>query len=186
MFWLSSVAGRSPPGDSCHGPTAPEIEIDQEVNVDRRRFFAAAAVAAAAVPNFVKAQESEDAEFQQYIGSITAVTSMMSWFFDEVSRLTTTATEADYVNVNWQIDVLGAFSVASAAQEYLATVEPPVLFTETHGYLVESVDEVVESGEYMRAGVLNLDLDALTLATESMVRASELIVLANDAMPFQP
>ncbi|MGH2352197.1 MAG: hypothetical protein ACRDJN_11360, partial [Chloroflexota bacterium] len=103
--------------------------------MDRRHFFAAAAAAAAAIPNLVNAQESEDAEFQQYIGSISAVTSMMSWFFDEVSRLTTTATEADYVNVNWQIDVLGAFSVASAAQEYLATVEPPALFAETHGYL---------------------------------------------------
>ena len=154
--------------------------------MDRRRFFAATAAAAVALPSLVKAQGSEDAEFQQYIGSISAVTSMMSWFFDEVSRLTTTANEADYVNVNWQIDVLGAFSVASAAQEYLDAVEPPALLEETHGYLVESVDEVVESGQFMRTGVLNLDLDALTLATESMVRASQLIVQANEAMPFQP
>jgi hypothetical protein len=103
-----------------------------------------------------------------------------------VSRLTTNTTDADFVDPNWQIDVLGPFTIASAAQQYLGTITPPSLMEESHGYLVDSIDNIVIAGDQMRDGVLNQDVSSINLAAESMVRANELITQANDAMPSVP
>jgi hypothetical protein len=105
------------------------------------------------------------------------------WFFDEVGTLTSNSTEADYVDEEWRLDVLGPFSIASTAQEVIATLVPPSLLAEAHGYLAESVDHLVIAGEYMRDGVLNLNVESINLAVESMLRANDLIDQANEAMP---
>jgi hypothetical protein len=152
--------------------------------MDRRRFVVAVAAAApAAVSAKLARAQDTDAEFQQYIGSITAIMNMLGWFFDEVGTLTSNSTEADYVDEEWRLDVLGPFSIALAAQEVIATLDPPSMLAESHGYLAESVDHLVIAGEYMRDGVLNLNVESINLAVESMLRANDLIDQANEAMP---
>jgi hypothetical protein len=172
--------------DSAPHDSSLTLSKCKEARVDRRRFFVAAAAASAAfAPKLAQAQDS-DAEFQQYVGSATAVLGMMGWFFDEMTRLTTNVTDADFVNRNWHIDVLGPFTIAAAAQQYLGTITPPSLMEESHGYLVDSIDNIVIAGDQMRDGVLNQDVSSINLAAESMARANELINQANDAMPFTP
>jgi hypothetical protein len=149
----------------------------------RRRFMAVGAFVAALAPFVARAQDDEW-ELANYLGSLTVLLNMLTWMFDETARLTTNSTEADYIDEQWRVDVLAPFAIASAAQEVIAGLNPPLMFADSHDLLSQSIDNLVTAGDYMNEGVLNLDLTALELATEHMLVANDLVEQANDTLPL--
>ncbi len=99
----------------------------------------------ALAPLFARAQGASSEEFQ-YIGSVVAISSMMTWFFDEEVQLTSNYDPSLLLDEQWRVDVLAPFAVARAAQHALLDVEPPAVFTESHQLFVDSVDNAVLSG----------------------------------------
>jgi hypothetical protein len=150
--------------------------------MDRRRFVAAGALLVGLVPQQANAQ-SEYQELCQYRGSIFMTLNMLGWMFEEVSQLTETSTGADYIDEQFRVDLLAPYGVAKAAQETIALINPPIAFREFHDLLVEAIENLVISGDYMEEGVLTLDESSMELAVEHLQTATDLMDQAYNALP---
>jgi hypothetical protein len=151
--------------------------------MDRRRLFLAAAAATAAfVPRIVRAQDS-DADANLYTGSIVAINHMMTYFFEEVTRLTENFGMAQMTDEEWRVDILAPFSIPRAAQQALLEITPPAVFVASFESYSEAIDHAVQAGDYMKSGILNMDADSLNLASAEIEATSELITQATAALP---
>src|SRR5688572_20171382 len=116
--------------------------------MDRRRFVAAGTLVAGVVPRQANAQ-NEYQEGCQYRGSIFVIFSLLVWMMEEVSQVTETSTEADYIDEQFRVDLLAPFGVAKAAQEAIAMLNPPIALQEFHDLLVQTIENLVIAGDYM-------------------------------------
>src|SRR5688500_19746179 len=127
--------------------------------MNRRRLAVGVAATVALAPSQLVAQ-TEDA-LCTYKASLLTMNSMLTWFFDEVSRLSLNASETAFVDPQWQVDVLAPFAVAQAAQRVIADMAPPSDFTATHDLMTQAVDELVLGQTAMELGILGPDLAAI-------------------------
>lgn len=149
--------------------------------MNRRRLAVAVAASAALAPLPSLAQ-TEDAQCT-YKASIGTMTSMLSWALDEVGRLTTSATAANFSDLQWQVDVLAPFAVAQAAQHTLTDLEPPSAFQSSHDLIEQAVDQLVLAQTSMEQGVLHADLAAINEANDHILRSNDLMSQATANLP---
>lgn len=149
--------------------------------MDRRSFFLAAVAGVASLPALARAHGEQD--FCTYRGSILAVSSMMTWFYDEATRLTSTDDPTVFADEAWRTEVLATFALPRATQTYLQSVDAPDEFDVSHDLLSQAVDASVTSGEFFTAGLLNNDPASIQLAAEYLGDSTDLIVQATAALP---
>jgi hypothetical protein len=149
--------------------------------MNRRHLAGVALATAALLPS--RAQAQTDDAFCTYKASVTTLSTMLRWLFDELGRMTTGVTDAQTADPQWQVDVLAPYAVAQAAQHVLSQMDPPPAFATSHDLLSQSVDELVLAQAAMERGVLGGDLAAITEAGEHITASNALTQQATAALP---